>query len=129
MGVDYTTKLVFGWEVNFEKVIKYLIDNKVGSCSSENPVEQNEQCMCGTDYCWDKTKFPDNVYIIAANPSFDCSHENKRYFLSLSSEKNLLNYSFIKNMDISIIEKAKEFAIMLGAEDKEPEIISVIHIW
>lgn len=100
MGVDYDSILVFGWEVNYEDIVRFLIQNRVGTCLGEyeEDAETKEihvadgtkrgnkyQCFCGTKHCWEKTEcFPPGVTIEKASPYFDCGAEEANYVVSLT---------------------------------------------
>jgi hypothetical protein len=34
MGIDYGSKVIIGWEVDYEVILQYMLDHQVGSCDS-----------------------------------------------------------------------------------------------
>lgn len=129
MGIDYSSKLIFGWQVDIIKVLQYLIDKNVGSCNCEKtPTNIKEQCLCGPKYCWDQTKLPTGLYIVHTYSHYDCGILNANCYISLIENEYEISYSKIKNFNDEHIENIKKIAIELGAYDEEPKFMSAVHI-
>ena len=50
MGIDYDSILVFGWQVEYEDAVRFLIQNKVGTCGGtyeEDPETKEVQAVDG----------------------------------------------------------------------------------
>jgi hypothetical protein len=119
MGVDSTAILVFGWSIEYEKILKFLQDNNVGSCC-------DYQCFCG-ESCWDLSKLPQGCYIIQAHPYFDCKADECIYYVSLINPNKSISLKEIN--EIKITEELKQFAISMGADDCEPVFDALVNIW
>jgi hypothetical protein len=96
MGVDYDSKLIIGIQINYQSIVNFLIQNKIGTCLKENyddpKFKLSDQCFCGDD-CWKlKDKLiPENLYIIRTSPYYDCKDNECMYFISLVDREIPLN--------------------------------------
>jgi hypothetical protein len=130
MGVDIDAKLIFGYAVSYEKLNKYLIDLKIGSCLNE-PGEYTKQCYCGK-CCWNLNLLPKGIHIIQAHPYYDCSNSECNYFISLlpSGQYKLSDIKKITDEQInSLKEFAKQFMYDPNIELGEPKIMAVPNVW
>ncbi len=76
MGIDYSSKLILGVQINYEAICKFLKDAGVESCS------ENGQCFCQED-CWNFNPFPEGLYLINTRPYYDCHREYCNYYMSI----------------------------------------------
>ncbi len=125
MGVDNTSFLVFGWVVDYEDAVRFLIRNKVGSCRgiyAEDPetkevyVHDDEntekrgykyQCFCGEGDCWKE-----------GSPWYDCDAESRTIVVGLE----LPEPCTLENMNAipkETIAAAKAFVEQLAQEGRE----------
>lgn len=147
MGIDYDSKLIYGYEIDYEKLVKYLIENKAGTCDGyykdepeakdakkediidiDNKKTYRMQCLCGTKHCWKNLKLPEGVYITYSSPYYDCPPEDSNCYIRLNSTDYMTREELLSIKD-ETIQAAKELAIKLGTTDKEPSIFSAVHIW
>jgi hypothetical protein len=115
MGIDYDSKLIFGWEIEQEE-LKTLLDNKddeIGEYFDEI-----------------QAKLPKGAFLIYSNPYYDCGCESQRYYISLIKDHGHTLSQLIEVMkDIEAVAQIRKLAVNLGANDNEPMIFSVTHIW
>jgi len=127
MGIDYDSKLIFGWAIDYESLIKYLKENKADSCGGEE-----HQCLCGPE-CWDTESFIFNksIFFVSTSPYFDCPSEECLIFISLT-KSNLLSIEEITNIlkNKKHIASSKELVNKLGGDGSgDPKIFSQLDIW
>lgn len=128
MGIDYDSKLIVGWQVDREKVCKFLKEHNVGNCYGDD-----EQCFCGPQYCWkqwDACPVPKEFTFVECSPYFDCPLQERNVFLTLAIKEPMP----ITKLTEPITEPidwpaAKQLAQKLGAEDEEAAVFSAPHIW
>lgn len=81
MGVDYGTRVVFGWEVNFDTVMTWAIKNKISvglcDCDRDDEDDDNENWLITPDCtprCVNFQYERDNLLFEFdyASPYFDC---------------------------------------------------------
>lgn len=122
MGVDNSSKLIVGWNIDYNKFYAYMKENNIESCG------ENYQCMCGPE-CWGENWKHDFV-IKTCSPYYDCGYGGDNLYVCLTDEECLSGLEItelLKNTEL--ITKAKKFAISVGAEDKDLIITSEPHIW
>ena len=123
MGIDYSSKLIFGWEIKYIKVVKYLRDLNIGSCGGDK-----YQCFCGK-CCWDMSKLPEGCHIIKSSPYYDSNPEYCEYHLSLIRDQYTSFGTVEKIMkNTELVDNLRQLAIKLGAENSEPMFKSVMNV-
>jgi hypothetical protein len=131
MGIDYDTKLIFGWMIKREKLLD-LLDNE-DQDQSENQEEGEDQSRDPMEYLDEiKEKLPKGCFLTYSSDYYDCPKEEISYYINLVNDDECSWYSLdelnqvIKNIDI---EEIREFAVKLGADDKEAMIFAVLNVW
>ena len=129
MGLNINPDSVFGWEINEDWAITYLVENKVGTCIGEYDddgwLEEGDQCTCGFDSCWEQRP----ALCTGINIVFVHYHSDRRAFLSVLPE--VCDVEGLSKMlaDQELLYRAKTLAIALGAsEEKKAELISVVNV-
>jgi hypothetical protein len=148
MGIDYDAKLICGWEIDYDKLMDYLTQNKVGTCDGyyeegedgrviitcgekEGSKESRRvytQCMCG-DGCWDNLPpilSKKTFKLVDASPYYDCPREKQKYYVSLCGDDVPL--ADIMAVPHETVEEAKKFAEILGGKG-EAKLMAVLHVY
>lgn len=138
MGVDVSAKLVFGWEVDYEKLNKFLVDSKVGSCggdyktADDGTVSIKHQCYCIED-CWENTdNIPKDITIVKASPYYDADTRACYFFVSLINDNMSCGIDEVTKIinNKELIVKAKEFVEKLGGSTLSgPKLSAEAHVW
>ena len=136
MGVDNTSFLVFGWEVDYEDAVRFLIRNRVGSCRgiyAEDPetkevyVHDDDntektgnkyQCFCGVGECWKDGVIPPGVIMRAGSPWYDCDAESRTIVVGLELPEPCTLES-MNAIPKETIAAAKAFVEQLAQEGRE----------
>ncbi len=117
-----STKLVYGWSIDYNDLINYLEKNKAGSC-------KDSQCVCGPK-CWDNTKytFPKDVYFIYAS-NYATSEFDFDYAISLLPTKEFYTVEYITYVlnCKPVMEAAGELILSIGKTEK-PRIFALLNI-
>ena len=82
MGIDYDSKVILGIRVDYDKLLEFLITNKIGTCLMEYDDPKfalNDQCFCTND-CWDLSKLPKGIYILRMGNEYE---QNYTYYVSI----------------------------------------------
>lgn len=119
-----STKLVFGWSIDYNGLINYLEKNKAGSC-------KDNQCVCGPK-CWDNIKytFPKDVYFINAS-NYATSEFEFDYAISLLPTEE---YYTVEDITCvlnckHVMEVARELMLDLGIyKTDRPKIFTLLNI-
>ncbi len=132
MGIQIEPVLILGWNISYDKLMKYLKDNNAESCLRKDKNTEwsiKNQCLCGPTFCWSKNKeFKFQYDFVKTSPCYDCCDEDCNLYLSILPEFS--SQTSLKNLCIGTIdiEDAKKFAILLGAENIEPRIFAEYNI-
>ena len=125
MGVDTDSRLIVGWQIEISKFLDYLKENKMCDCNDggKNP------CIYAED-CWgEKWKQKHEFTIEFCSPYFDCRVSHTNVFVCITETHPTSSEMIDLLGKTELIKKAREFAVSMGAEDKELTISSEIHIW
>jgi len=113
MGIDNSTKLIFGLVLSEEDILK--IEEKIQD-----------------DYLWDGEymieEFP-QIFLGNSSSYYDCSEEDRPHFISLIDPSNTeLTIKEIQGMTdlTSIYSKVLDY---FGIKYSEPKLISLVHVW
>ena len=147
MGIQSVPVLIVGWVLSTEKVMDFLIKNKVGTCDGYyddynpnfvpdkkkiNGLKEGRQCPCGS-YCWENMpEICKDLNIVFVSPYYDCEPEACNVYLSLLPEKGTDVsmddiFKLVENKEL--VERARKLAIELSDDDTVSfKIISVVDI-
>src|SRR4030042_6376806 len=112
MGIDCDAKLVFGWQVNYAKVVVYLQKYKGGSCNGDD-----SQCFCGDD-CWENRAalpLPAEFTFKSCSPYYDCPNAKRNIFLTLELKDGKSVAELATMLARANWDAAYQVAIELGA--------------
>lgn len=128
MGIDNDCHLIFGWQVNREKVEQFL--------QKEQP---NWKCRnfgyCFGGDCWcqtpEKIGIPKGFTLVECSPYYEApEREVSIYLTALGSESQVLTFPSLQTLSQSLDwELARQFAINLGAHDLPPKLRAEPHIY
>lgn len=124
MGIQTEAKFIYGWEIEYFKLEKYLKENNVGSCSDD------EQCLCGFEYCWEgqESKFPEGCHVICAGEYYDIPKSEYRCFISLISDNPSVSKLYELSINKDLLSNLSKFSKKLGSDKEEPKIYTVVNI-
>jgi hypothetical protein len=126
MGIDCDAKLIIGWQVDYDQVVHYLQEHKVGSCDGDN-----SQCFCGDD-CWENRAampLPNEFTFKSCSPYFDCSNANRNIFLTLKLKDGNKVEELSALLASANWDAARKIAVELGAKDEPATLSAQPHIW
>jgi len=139
---NYETYILYGWEVDYEKVKAYCFNTEkkyniyeIDEMFEEmfNLAEQFEDPPAPE---WlDKTKFPKGFFDVCWFSKYDkpsdwCCNEPNMYITFVETEEILFDEltATINNIDKEIMSFIKEFAIKMGAEDIPAKVLSAVYL-
>jgi len=148
MGIDYESKLIYGWTVDSVLLKEFLIKNKAGTCdgyysdeeeaktapptsiiNKDDPKTFYMQCSCV--FCWKDLKLPEGVYIEVSYPYYDCGPSEIKYFIKLNKHNEMTSKELLAISDETIAagQKLANELNLSKNKEKGPTIFSVIHIF
>ncbi len=116
MGIDYDSRLIFGWEIDYKTMYSYA--------------EKQNIDICELNYIIEK-RFP-NVYFVYTNPYYDVCDDEKHYYISLIEDTkkgvtlDQMSEAYSQNYESAILFMKNELNIEIS---KPPMIYAVYHIW
>ncbi len=116
MGIDYDSRLIYGWKIDYKTLQAYATKNDID--------------ICELDYIIEK-KFP-NVYFVYANPYYDTPDNEKCYFISLMkhTKKGVtleqIKEAYSQNYESANLFMKNELEIEVSIP---PMIFALPHIW
>ncbi len=115
-----STKLVFGWSIDYNDLINFLEKNRAGSC-------KNTKCTCGPE-CWNNINytFPKDVYFIQAS-NYATSESEFDFAISLLPIKEYYNIEDILNC-IDTLKIARKIVFDIGINSEKPTIFALLNI-
>lgn len=116
MGIDYDARLVFGWQVDFKTIETFAQKHDLEIYDIEHEV---------------KIHFP-GIYLVGANPYYDCGINKNIYYISLLEKYNKpVSLEDINKVSSENYEKTVAFMKNeLEIEVSTPPVLQALpHIW
>ena len=123
MGVDYGSAMIYGWRVEYDVLVKWLLDLGV----TQDTID--EEGITGAVDVINDAHVPKGWMIDSTSPEYDSDEKDQVFTLSLILDENISLQKLLKKIKASDVEGAKKLAERLKCEHVEPKFFSEVNVW